>query len=99
MWPTLRTRHGAYLDAYLDRLSIAVRQQLHWGDPPEVLPGLSLRMNVHADGQGYNIWLEDLTDKNCGFAVFNDEPISGGIRETVKYELLALGRCHIPVEK
>ena len=91
-WPTLRAHHADYLDKFI----AAFRQQLPWGDPPEILPGLSLRMNVHADGQGYDIWLEDLTDKNCGFAVFNDE--IRGIRQTVKYELLAVGRCHIPVE-
>ena len=96
-WPTLRGHHGAYLDRFI----VAFRQQLHdasWGDPPEVLPGLSLRMNVHADGQGYDIWLEDITDKKCGFAVFTDETV-GGIRQTVKYDLLAFGSCHIPVEK
>src|SRR6266852_6658447 len=96
-WPTLRAHHADYLDKFI----AAFRQQLHgvsWGDPPEVLPGLSLRMNVHADGQGYDIRVEDLSDKNCGFAAFSDET-AAGIRQTVIFERLAFGSCHIPVEK
>src|SRR3982074_9932 len=47
-WPTLRAHHADYFDKCI----ASFRQQLHgasWGDLPEVLPGLSLRMNVHAD--------------------------------------------------
>ena len=97
-WPTLRAHHADYLDRFI----AAFRQQLHdarnWGDLPEVLPGLSLRMNVHADGQGYDIRVEDLSDKNCGFAAFSDET-EAGIRQTVIFQRLAFGSCHIPAEK
>lgn len=63
-WPTLRAHHADYLDKFIS----SFRQQLHdasWGDPLEVLPGLSLRMNIHADGQGYDIRVEDLSDKTA----------------------------------
>jgi hypothetical protein len=40
---------------------------------PEILPGWSLRLNVTADGQGYDLMLEDLTDKACGYAAVTDE--------------------------
>ena len=51
---------------------------LRFGDAPEILPGLNLRLNVHTDGQGYDILLEDATDKT-GYAVLTDE--RGVIRE------------------
>ena len=47
---------------------------------PEILPGWNLRLNVHADGQGYDLLLEDLTDKQCGYAALTDE--SGIIRQS-----------------
>jgi hypothetical protein len=51
---------------------------MHFGGLPEVLPELSLRLNVHNDGHGYDVLLEDLSDKN-GYAVVSDE--RGIIRE------------------
>jgi hypothetical protein len=47
---------------------------------PEILPGRNLRLNVHADGQGYDLLLQDLTDKQCGYAAITDE--SGIIRQS-----------------
>ena len=38
---------------------------------PEILPGYSLRLNVHADGQGYDLRLQDAKSKK--WAVFSDE--------------------------
>ena len=38
---------------------------------PEILPGYSLRLNVHADGQGYDLRLQDGRSKQ--WAVFSDE--------------------------
>jgi hypothetical protein len=32
-----------------------------------------LRLNVHADGQGYDLMLQDMTDKECGSALFTNE--------------------------
>jgi hypothetical protein len=53
---------------------------LLFGDMPEILPGWSLRFNVHADGQGYDVRLQSLTDKTCWYAALTDE--SGVIRQS-----------------
>jgi hypothetical protein len=45
---------------------------VHFGALPEILPGLNLRLNVHTDGHGYDVLLEDATDKN-GYAGLSDE--------------------------
>jgi len=37
-----------------------------FNDPPEILPGWSLRLNVHSDGQGFDLLLIDMTDEKCG---------------------------------
>ncbi len=47
---------------------------------PQILPGWNLRLNVHADGQGYDVLLVDLTDKTCGYAALSDE--AGIIRQS-----------------
>lgn len=52
---------------------------LRFGGGPEVLPGFGLRLNAHKDGQGFDVLLEDTTDKT-GFAVLSDE--RGIIRES-----------------
>jgi hypothetical protein len=39
-----------------------------------------LRLNITADGQGYDVLLEDTTDKNCGYAAVTDE--RGVIRQS-----------------
>jgi hypothetical protein len=50
------------------------KANLRFADMPEILPGYRLRLNVHSDGQGYDILLEDATDKN-GYAVLSDERV------------------------
>lgn len=30
-------------------------------------------MNIHADGQGYDVLLRDMTDKKCGYAAVTNE--------------------------
>lgn len=40
---------------------------------PEILPGWALRLNVTADGKGYDVLLEDQTDKTCRYAASTDE--------------------------
>jgi len=42
------------------------------GDAPETLPGWNLRLNVHTDGQGYDVLIEDAADKS-GYAALSDE--------------------------
>jgi len=39
----------------------------------EILPGWTLRLNLTADGKGYDLLLEDTTDKTCGYAAVTDE--------------------------
>jgi Sel1 repeat len=58
------------------------------GREPEILPGVNLRLNVHADGQGYDVRLEDLADKNCYYAAVSDE--TGVIRQSKALD------CDIP---
>jgi hypothetical protein len=40
---------------------------------PEILPGWSLRLDVTDGGEGYDLLLEDTTDKTCGYAAATDE--------------------------
>lgn len=41
--------------------------------PPQILPGWMLRLNLINSGTGYDLHLEDSTDKACGYAVITDE--------------------------
>jgi uncharacterized protein involved in copper resistance len=52
----------------------------HVSNGPEVLPGWSLRLNLAADGNGYVVLLEDITDKSCAYAAVTDE--RGVIRQS-----------------
>jgi hypothetical protein len=47
----------------------------HFSKAPEVLPGWMLRLNVTSDGKGYDVLLEDETDKACGYAVVTNESV------------------------
>ena len=47
---------------------------------PEILPGWALRLNVTPAGNGYDVLLEDITDKACGYAAITNE--SGLIRQS-----------------
>jgi hypothetical protein len=47
---------------------------------PEILPGWTLRLNVTSDGKGYDVLLEDKTDKACGYAAITNE--TGLIRQS-----------------
>jgi|HubBroStandDraft_1064217.scaffolds.fasta_scaffold24959_2 hypothetical protein len=39
----------------------------------EILPGWSLRLTLSADGERYDVMLQDTTGKNCGYAAITDE--------------------------
>ena len=52
----------------------------HFAKRPEILPGWTLRLNVTSDGKGYDVLLEDNTDKACGYAAITNE--SGIIRQS-----------------
>ena len=73
-WQTLQAHHAEYFDGF-----IAMHREqlpnLKFGDPPEIVPGWGLRLNVHPDGQGYDLLLQDLTDKKCGYAAVTDENV------------------------
>ena len=45
---------------------------LHFSRGPEILPGWRLRLDLTDDGKGYDVLLEDTTDK-CGYAALTDE--------------------------
>lgn len=49
-------------------------------DGPAIFPGWNLRLNVHVDGQGYDVLFSDTTDQKCGYAALTDE--NGLIRES-----------------
>jgi hypothetical protein len=70
-WQTLLARQPEYLNAWLATYYLQERK-VHFGDLPEVLPGLNLRLSVHTDGHGYDVLVEDLSDKN-GYAALSDE--------------------------
>lgn len=76
-WHALQERHGADLNDWLARTGVQ-GAQLRFGELPEILPGLKLRLNLNADGRGYSVLIEDIQDKH-GFAFVSDE--RGIIRE------------------
>jgi hypothetical protein len=79
--------HGAYGDwdalladeNFADKVMKALAQhepqfagaQLSQG--PEILPGWRLRFHVHADENGYDVFLEDTSDANKSYAAMTDE--------------------------
>jgi hypothetical protein len=70
-WQTLLKHQPQYLNGWAAKF-YAHASNLHFGELPEILPGLSLRLNVHADGRGYDVLVEDLSDKS-GYAGISDE--------------------------
>jgi len=75
-WQTLLEHETQYMNGWLRFYS--PDPKVHFGQTPEILPGWNLRLNVHADGLGYDVLLEDTTDKS-GYAALSDE--RGVIRE------------------
>jgi hypothetical protein len=43
------------------------------GPAPEVLPGWRLRLNVSADGKAYDLMLEDVANRQAGYAAYSNE--------------------------
>src|SRR5260370_32189992 len=76
-WKTLLEHKSEYLTQWLAR-NYPQESKLQFGEAPEILPGFTLRLNVHTDGQGYDILLEDAHDKT-GYSALSDEPAA--IRE------------------
>jgi hypothetical protein len=78
-WSALFAHQPEYFNGWIAKF-YSENPHEHFRDAPEILPGWSLRLNVHADGKGYDLMLEDLTDKTCGYAAVTDE--SGVIRQS-----------------
>jgi hypothetical protein len=76
-WQALLSDDPKYFEKFL-RINGLLQANVRFGEAPEILPGLNLRMNVHTDGQGYDILLEDTTDKEH-YGALSDE--RGIIRE------------------
>jgi hypothetical protein len=76
-WQTLLAHQRDFLDGWLSR-EYSQQGKVHFGALPEIVPGWTLRLNVHPDGHGYDALFEDKTDKN-GYAALSDE--RGVIRE------------------
>ena len=85
-WQTLLAHQPKYASKFLT-MNYPAEANLLFGDMPKILPGWSLRFNVHADGQGYDVRLQSLTDKTCWYAALTDE--SGVIRQSkaIDYEI------------
>jgi hypothetical protein len=79
MWQTLLSENHKYFYKFL-AINRLQESGVHFADAPEVLPGWNLRLNVHPDGQGYDVLLRDMTDEKCGYAALTDE--SGVIRQS-----------------
>src|ERR1700756_1949775 len=71
-WQNLLSHHSDYFNDFI----AMHRQQLpkaRFVALPEIVDGWNLRLTVHADGQGYDLLLRDITDTKCGYAVLTDE--------------------------
>ena len=79
-WETLLEHQPAFFDQWLAKI-LREQTSVRFNNPPEILPGWSLRLNVHADGKGYDVRLEDLMDKKCAYAAVSDE--TGIIRQSL----------------
>jgi hypothetical protein len=71
-WQTLRAHHSEYFGQFIAMQRRGL-DNANFAEPPEILPGWNLRMNMHPDGQGYDILLRDMTDKKCAYAAVTNE--------------------------
>ena len=77
-WQTLVQRHPEMFDEFMTKHGQRIAAT-RFAAPPEILPGLRIRFNLHTDGPGYDVLLEDTTQQD-GYAVLTDERAS--IRES-----------------
>lgn len=85
-WSNLLAHKHDSFEKWIAHYGQSSQTQFH--DMPEIMPGWSLRLNVHADGQGYDVRLQDLRDEKCWYAAISDE--SGVIRQSLALD------CEIP---
>jgi hypothetical protein len=67
-WENLLAHQPEFFNKWLAKSD---SQQAKFADAPDILPGFSLRLNIHADGKGYDLRLQDKTSK--AWAAFSDE--------------------------
>jgi hypothetical protein len=67
-WENLLAHDPKFFNIWLAKSD---SQQARFADAPNILPGYSLRLSVHADGKGFDLRLRDTTGK--AWAVFSDE--------------------------
>ncbi len=46
---------------------------IHLSSGPEILPGWRLRLILSSNGKQYDVQLEDMIDRKCGYAAITDE--------------------------
>lgn len=78
-WETLLAHQPDFMNKFL-AMNYPQEASPRFTDMPEILPGWSLRLSRHTDGRGYDLLLQDLTDKRCGYAALTDE--RGVIRQS-----------------
>jgi hypothetical protein len=78
-WSALFAHQPKYFNGWIPKF-YSENPHEHFRDVPEILPGWNLRLNVHANGKGYDLMLQDSTDKTGGYAAVTDE--SGVIRQS-----------------
>jgi hypothetical protein len=74
-WATLVTSMEFHAARVLEQVAKYESQLANgqFSDSSEILPGWSLRMNVTADGQAYDLMLQDKSEPDCGFTLFTNE--------------------------
>jgi hypothetical protein len=81
-WSALFAHQPKYFNGWIPKF-YSENPHEHFRDAPEILPRCNLRLNVHAGGKGYDLMLQDLTDKTCGYAAVTDESGVIGQRKAI----------------
>jgi hypothetical protein len=71
-WQTMLERNQEDLSRWVATYCPEVANR-RFTEGPEIVPGLTLRLNVHVDGQGYDVRLQDTLESKYGFAAYSDE--------------------------
>ena len=66
-WQTLSAHQAEYINQCTQDNGIKL------GQMPEIFSGWSLRLNVGADGKGYDLVLRDLNNKQDSYAAYSNE--------------------------
>ena len=67
----LRQQNSKYLDEWLATY-YSHDNSVHFASLPQVLPGWQVRLNVHSDGKGYDVRVQDVA-KDKSYAALSDE--------------------------